>query len=177
MKIDRKAKITDENREESRRLRVIWETTGHGGLSQAEFGDSYKIGSQAAVGFFLGGKSAISMKAAKGFSIGLNCSIGDFSNRLAAEAEGIRVAANPSPSATSVNEPAPVAWKKTTPSDLDGMLQALSGYLCKVAEDDRQTLEGLMASLARKPDDERLLGSIKLMLAPKAFQPQQKFKQ
>lgn len=85
MNTNRKATITDENREESRKLRALWDEAGHG-LTQAEFGERYKIGSQGAVGFFLGGKSAISMKAAVGFSEGLACKISDFSPRLAREA-------------------------------------------------------------------------------------------
>jgi Peptidase S24-like len=87
-KDNKQAKITDENREESRKLRVIYEGAGHG-LTQAEFGERYKIGSQSAVGFFLGGKSAISMKAAVGFADGLGCKIVDFSPRLAREAAGV----------------------------------------------------------------------------------------
>lgn len=86
MSSTKQAKISDLNREESQRLRAIWDSTGHGGLSQDAFGQKYEIGSQAAVGFFLGGKSALSLKAAKGFAHGLNCKISDFSDRLAAEA-------------------------------------------------------------------------------------------
>jgi hypothetical protein len=78
-----KAKITDENRRESDLLKKIWEQTGHSGLTQAEFGYRFDIGTQAAVGFFLNGKSAISLKAAKGFARGLACRIADFSARLA----------------------------------------------------------------------------------------------
>jgi hypothetical protein len=80
-----KAKITDENREESRLLKAIWDERSQ--LTQAEFGHQYGIGSQAAVGFFLNGRSAISLKAARGFATGLGCSISEFSKRLAAEVE------------------------------------------------------------------------------------------
>lgn len=83
MKNSPKATITDENRAESNRLKALWEQTGHGGLTQAEFGHRFEIGTQAAVGFFLNGKSAISLKAAKGFAKGLACRIADFSPRLA----------------------------------------------------------------------------------------------
>lgn len=87
MKSNPKAKITDEHREESRLLKEIWDSSGHGKLTQAEFGHQYGIGTQAAVGFFLNGKSAISMKAAKGFARGLGCPISAFSKRLATEAD------------------------------------------------------------------------------------------
>lgn len=91
------AKVTDEHREEARQLRSIWERTGHGGLNQTEFGERHGIGSQAAVGFFLNGKSALSMNAAKGFAAGLRCQISDFSPRLAKIAEEIAAVSTEQP--------------------------------------------------------------------------------
>lgn len=76
--------ITDEHRQECRALRRIWDSAGPQRLTQVEFGEKYNIGSQAAVGHFLRGTSAISLKAAKGFAAGLGCRISDFSHRLAA---------------------------------------------------------------------------------------------
>jgi hypothetical protein len=75
--------ITDEHRKECRALREIWDKTPNR-LTQVEFGEKFNIGSQAAVGHFLRGTSAISLKAAKGFAAGLGCRISDFSPRLAA---------------------------------------------------------------------------------------------
>ncbi|MDO9277148.1 MAG: hypothetical protein Q7U05_01115 [Polaromonas sp.] len=68
------------------------------------------------------------------------------------------------------NEPAPGAWQ-TAPTDLDSVLHALSNLLAQAAldEDDSITLQGLLASLVRKPGDQRLLGSIKLMLNGETF--------
>lgn len=99
--------MTEENREESRRLRAIWDGRENR-MSQAEFGQAYDIGSQAAVGHFLNGHAAISMKAAKGFARGLNCEIADFSERLSAEAADLRdlSGASTQPSATPVSVPA-----------------------------------------------------------------------
>lgn len=69
-------------------LKEIWDNTPREIRgNQAEFGEKYQIGTQAAVGFFLNGKSTISPKAARGFAAGLGCSIADFSPRLAKEAE------------------------------------------------------------------------------------------
>lgn len=76
--------ITDEHKRESKALREIWEKAGPNRPTQAEFGETFNIGSQAAVGHFLRGTSAISLKAARGFAQGLNCQISDFSPRLAA---------------------------------------------------------------------------------------------
>lgn len=76
--------ITEVHLREARALRDIWNNFGPNRLTQAEFGDEFNIGSQAAVGHFLRGTSAISLKAAKGFAKGLNCKISDFSPRLAA---------------------------------------------------------------------------------------------
>lgn len=84
----KKAKVTDEPRAESVRLKEIWErekprlkTLGYG--SQESFGQEFGIGNQAAVGFFLNGESAISMKAAAAFARGLGCKVSEFSPRLA----------------------------------------------------------------------------------------------
>lgn len=82
--------ITEENREESRKLRALWDTRANR-MSQAEFGQVYEIGSQAAVGHFLNANAAISMKAAKGFARGLGCDIAAFSERLAKEASELAV--------------------------------------------------------------------------------------
>jgi hypothetical protein len=80
--------LTDEHREESRKLKALW-AERKDRVSQAEFGQAYDIGSQAAVGHFLNGKAAISLKAARGFAKGLGCDIADFSPRLASEAASL----------------------------------------------------------------------------------------
>jgi hypothetical protein len=77
----RKANVTDEHRAEARRLKAIWDRTQH--PSQAVFGELHDIGSQSAVGNFLNGLSALSLKAARGFAKGLGCDLSDFSPRLA----------------------------------------------------------------------------------------------
>lgn len=79
-----KRTVTAENLQEAKRLREIWDAAKDR-PSQAAFGEAYGIGNQAAVGFFLSGKSALSQKAAKGFAKGLGCVIGDFSPRIAGE--------------------------------------------------------------------------------------------
>jgi len=84
MKKKNKAIITEEHLKEARALRHIWDAAGPERLTQAEFGEKFDIGSQAAVGHFLRGTCAISLKAAKGFAKGLGCQIADFSPRLAA---------------------------------------------------------------------------------------------
>lgn len=80
--------VSDLNREESRKLRALWDARNNR-MTQAEFGQTYGIGSQAAVGHFLNGHAAISMKAAKGFALGLGCEIAAFSPRLAEEAAAL----------------------------------------------------------------------------------------
>ena len=87
----RRGKVTPEHIEEAKRLKALWEEAkpqlAQSGLdSQAAFGERYGIGNQAAVGFFLNGKTALSMKAALAFCTGLGCRLSDFSPRLAAEA-------------------------------------------------------------------------------------------
>ena len=83
----KKAKITEEHREEARKLRSIWDERKP--ATQAVFAEKYGIGNQAAVGNFLAGRSALSLKAAVGFASGLNCEISDFSPRLAKVAAAV----------------------------------------------------------------------------------------
>lgn len=93
-KTARRGKIEPVHLEESRRLREMWDQTkelreADEAGTQAAFGEKYGIGNQAAVGFFLNGKTALSFKAAKGFAKGLRCNIADFSPRLAALTEDV----------------------------------------------------------------------------------------
>lgn len=80
----RRAKPTQETREEARRLKEIWTATPDK-PSQAVFGERFNIGSQSAVALFLSGTTPLSKKAAKGFAVGLGCRVEDFSPRLASE--------------------------------------------------------------------------------------------
>lgn len=84
----RRGKVTPEHKMESARLRRIWDSKADlrrskGAYSQAEFGEKFAVGNQAAVGHFLNGNTALSMKAARGFAKGLECDIAEFSPRLA----------------------------------------------------------------------------------------------
>lgn len=83
------ALLTEENRQESAKLKALYNQTPHK-LTQAAFGETYGIGNQGAVWQCLNGKGMpISLKAAQGFARGLNCQVADFSPRLAAEIEQI----------------------------------------------------------------------------------------
>jgi hypothetical protein len=88
----RKANVTDEHREEARRLRALWDQAEHR-PSQEKFGELYKIGNQSAVGQFLRGESPLSLKAAMGFAQGLGRKISEFSPRLAQEAAALQAVA------------------------------------------------------------------------------------
>lgn len=83
----RKAKITDEHREEAARLKAIYESVSP--PSQKEFGKDNGIGSQGAVGNYLNGHSALNLEAATAFALALGCKIRDFSRRLALEAQKV----------------------------------------------------------------------------------------
>ena len=88
----RKAKVTQEHRDEAARLTELWETRIH--ETQGLFGERYDIGSQSAVGQFLRGEVPLSLKAASGFARGLKCQISDFSPRLARSAENFGLVAS-----------------------------------------------------------------------------------
>lgn len=75
---------TLENMAEAEKLKKLFAASRHG-LSQAEFGARYEIGSQGAVWQYLNGRTVLNLKAAKGFAVGLECNVIDFSPRLAAE--------------------------------------------------------------------------------------------
>lgn len=72
---NRRGKVTAENAEEARKLKAIWmreqprlQAAGVG--TQEKFGQEFSIGNQAAVGFFLNGKTALSLKAGLAFARG-----------------------------------------------------------------------------------------------------------
>ena len=100
------SKLTDENREESAKLKALYEKAGHG-MSQEKFGQTYGIGNQGAVWQCLNGRGMpISLKAAQGFAKGLNCKIEDFSPRLAAYAQTVADSLDDAPeSAPAATEP------------------------------------------------------------------------
>ncbi|WP_353177619.1 hypothetical protein [Delftia acidovorans] len=75
-------------KDEAERLRAIWDATPRN-MSQAEFGETFDIGGQSAVGNFLRGFSPLSLKAAIGFSRGLGVPIERFSTRLADQAHAL----------------------------------------------------------------------------------------
>lgn len=70
-----------ENLAEAQRLNSLWSRSRRK-LSQAEFGEQFKIGNQSAVGQFLRGDVPLSLNAAIGFADGLGCGIDEFSPRL-----------------------------------------------------------------------------------------------
>jgi hypothetical protein len=121
--------------EEAQQLSAIWHrtpVTSRGG--QAEFGEKFKVGSQSAVGQFLRGEIPINMKAARGFAAGLQCNIGDFSPRLAAEIEALAQGTGIARPAMVVAAGPPSQWaeRPTRPGLLRGVGNAfddaLKGY-------------------------------------------------
>ena len=86
---NRRSKVTPETQQEAQRLAELWAEAKAAGRvkSQAEFGERFEIGNQSAVAQFLkGDRVALSLKAARGFALGLGVDVSDFSPRLAAEA-------------------------------------------------------------------------------------------
>lgn len=103
----KRAVVTEEHLEEARNLKAIWDEVRP--CTQAEFGEAYDIGSQSAVGNFLSGRSALSMKAAIGFSRGLGVPISHFSPRLAREASALAHLADDAPALEPPPRPRPRA--------------------------------------------------------------------
>lgn len=81
---NKKAKITDENRAESARLKALWDAR-QAKPTQTTIGLTMGVG-QSAVANMLNGHMAITLTAARVFAKELECDIADFSPRLAREA-------------------------------------------------------------------------------------------
>jgi phage repressor protein C with HTH and peptisase S24 domain len=64
--------VTPETKAEADRLRQLWETRPGEKLNQTVFGERFDIGNQSAVGQFINGRTPLSLKAARGFVVGLN---------------------------------------------------------------------------------------------------------
>lgn len=101
---NRRSTVTAEHEEEARLLSEIWKREKPRLAlielgTQEAFGQHYDIGNQAAVGFFLNGKTAISLKAAVAFARGLGCAVADFSPRLAKQLTPGEILPPPSTSA------------------------------------------------------------------------------
>jgi transcriptional regulator with XRE-family HTH domain len=103
-KPSRQSEVTPEHTEEARRLRALWTKAQQarkeagGSLTQEQAGAEFGIGTQAAVGFFLNGRTPLSPKAAAAFARALGCAVAEFSPRLARVLE------------TGTKQPADEAW-------------------------------------------------------------------
>lgn len=80
--------LTPDQIADAARLKELYTSTPHG-LSQAEFGARYEIGSQGMVWQYLNAHTALNAKAASGFATGLGCKVSAFSPRLGAEIEAL----------------------------------------------------------------------------------------
>lgn len=150
---NRRGKVTPEHLEEARRLRAIWnqkkpELARNGVGTQEAFGDRYGIGNQAAVGFFLNGKTALSAKAAAGFARGLGVPIAAFSPRLAALLE------TPAPTGPAA-APVPLNPAPRAPAQrpAESLLEQLARALRDLPELQREDVARLLGSLARSGGD------------------------
>lgn len=82
---------TPEQVADAERLRGAYKAAGHG-LTQAEFGEKFHIGSQSMVWQYLSGTVPLNARSASEFARALGCKVSDFSPRLAAEIEAMHQA-------------------------------------------------------------------------------------
>lgn len=154
------AVLTDVHRAESAKLKELYTNAMHG-LSQAAFGEKYGIGKQGAVWQCLNASGMpISLKAAQGFAKGLNCSIADFSPRLAAMATEI---------ASSVSQDVTVQLTgvkaRTSTGSVRTLMDGLTQKLRAVDEGTRIAVAGLLGQYAQNPDaNKNLLEAIDVLL-------------
>ena len=151
------ALLTDEHRQESAKLKELYLNAKHG-FSQAAFGQLYEIGNQGTVWQCLNAKGMpISLKAARGFAKGLNCSIEDFSPRLAATAKEVGQYAGPS---TNKERGQPSTHVPSTEKSIEDALELLSKALLSLPESQRDSIAEKFKSLAAAPDSLTLRSSI-----------------
>lgn len=149
----RKAVVTDEHREEARKLKEIWARTKR--PTQAVFGETYDIGGQSAVNNFLNGVSALSMRAAKGFARGLGCEVVEFSPRLAREAADLSALVTPTmhyggEGFSMTPEPAPQA-PRTRPVTIKEALEALGEAIDAADTTDRAGAVAMLKTFVDNP--------------------------
>lgn len=154
------AVLTEVHRAESAKLKELYIKAQHG-LSQAAFGEKYGIGKQGAVWQCLNASGMpISLKAAQGFAKGLNCSIADFSPRLASVASEI---------ASSVTQDTVVqltgVQATTSVGSVRTLMDGLTQKLLAVDDGTRIAVAGLLAQYAQNPDAHKnLLEAIDVLL-------------
>lgn len=86
MSNSRKSKIEPVHVEEAKRLKALFAERNE--LSQIAFGAKFEIGTQGMVWQYLNARSALNIEAAVKFARALNCTVEDFSPRLAAMLAG-----------------------------------------------------------------------------------------
>lgn len=154
MSVNQSAKrgtVTDEHKQEAAALKAIWNRTkaaraAAGVGSQEAFGDKFDIGNQAAVGFFLNGHTALSMKAALGFARGLGCAVADFSPRLAKML----------PSLPDEDKATPWPFKRLSPDEWEHIDEfdravAENAYLDALERSRARVLNAAPVASSRKP--------------------------
>lgn len=133
----KQGKVTPETIAESKRLKALWldaksELDKRGLGTQEKFGIEFDIGNQAAVGFFLNGRTALSAKAAKGFALGLGCEVSDFSPRLAAFLAAPSASSAGAAHAWPLRRWTPEQWNSIDPRDRAVMEDAAMSKLLQL---------------------------------------------
>ncbi len=132
------------------------------GIGQAKFARDHDIpGGPSMVSQHIKGRRPLNLEAATAYARGFRCPLVEISPRLAND---IKQAAG-----EMLTNPI----KQSAATDLEGVLQALSGYLGGLSEKRRVSVAGLLTDLVHSPDDRQILDSLKTLLDSKAFvQPQ-----
>ena len=160
----RRAKITDENRSESSRLKSIWDSRPH--RTQAEFGEHYQLGNQANVGHYLNARSALNPKAAAAFASELKCEISDFSPRIAKEIASLTQVTQASSILPSGHFGTPTA--KTT---LEQAVQVVADRLNTLSDSQRAQAAQRLQTLALAPDSIKARDALMTALTPALNMP------
>lgn len=171
MSKDKRAKITDEHRQEAALLRALWESKKGQRLTQEKFGEAYGLGGQAMIGHYLAGRSALHEKAAAAFAAELGCKVSDFSPRLAETVAMLARAAEPpsiksgTPTSDRLTKEERAGYGIDPDRRIGDALDTLHEALSSMDLPTRERVGDLLAKFAASPGHE-MKRDLRLMLRP-----------
>ncbi len=152
-------------------------------IGQAEFARKWGVpGGASMVSQHIKARRPISLEAATAYAAGFGCSISDISPRLAktiskaTHTHASFVTASPPENQPNVAvthvQKAHVATNDV--ASLNQVLDGLSAHLGQADDDTRTAAAGLLAAIAKQPDNASMRASLAALLTPSGFAEQKK---
>ena len=143
----KRSKITDEHREEARKLKALWDARAL--RTQAQFGEAFSLGNQSNVGHYLNARSPLNLSAALAFSKELGVEISEFSPRLMLERNQLMHSYGTPSAPTALLLREEVAVYEAV--SLEQALQRISAHLTSIGKYNPNTVKALFETLANDP--------------------------